>query len=245
MSVVMTVKEGVFPGLPMSAPSLPDSIYFIDESINPETTLFGLVRVPQVDGWLTADAAWTRFLAELAGNRHLGFQPGAALHAVDLVAGRGGLLHHTPGIAPTKLQRTEAAGVVRRGLQALADEPDIGVSALCSRRASREATYVALVELLNERHAAAGSTCQVVMDGNGTEKLLKAAHRQLPPARRHVVGDPMLVPARLIPLLQAADFVAHAAFQSVVRHPRREFMWGWFREAFPQADALVDLGRLR
>ncbi|MGW1177525.1 hypothetical protein ACWD4P_27870 [Kitasatospora sp. NPDC002543] len=241
----MTTKENVFPGFPLPPLPLPDSVYFIDDSGNSDITLFGLIRVPQTGGELTTEAAWTRFLEELAGNPHLVFQPGTYLHAVDLVAGRGGLLHHTPGLAPTRRQKEEAAGVVRRGLQVLADVPGIGVSVVYSRRASREAVYGALVEQLNDRHASADSTCEVVMDGNGTEKRLKAAHHDLPRDRRHVIGEPLLVPARLRHLLQAADFVAHAGFQSLVRDPAREFMWDWFPEAFPQADALVDLGRLR
>ncbi|MEU3568991.1 hypothetical protein AB0E96_11290, partial [Kitasatospora sp. NPDC036755] len=56
-----------------------------------------------------ATAELTRGGARLSGlGRHPSggrTTPGTYLHAVDLVAGRGGLLHHTPGLAPTRRQK--------------------------------------------------------------------------------------------------------------------------------------------
>ncbi|MET9471025.1 DUF3800 domain-containing protein [Streptomyces sp. NPDC002922] len=223
---------------------LPDSLYFLDDSGNSNTSVFGFLRVPQVDGWSTAEAGWTTFLKELQVNPYITYTPDYPLHAVDLVAGRGRLLHPITGAAPTKRQRTETANIVLQGLRTLARVPGLAVGAVHRHGATREDLYADLVDMVNNRHAAVGSSCQFIVDGNGTEKVLRAAHRRLPADRRHVLGDPLLVPARRIPLLQAADFVAYAAHQSVVRLPSRAFMWDWYRQVFPEAGSPIDLGRL-
>ncbi|GGU28530.1 hypothetical protein [Streptomyces lavendofoliae] len=163
---------------------------------------------------------------------------------MDLVAGRGRLLHPGSGRAPTEQQMNEAANIVLQGLEALAQVPGLAVGAVYRHGATREDLYADLVETVNDQHAAAGSSCQFIVDGNGTEKVLRAAHHRLPADRRHVLGDPLLLPARRLPLLQAADFVAHAAFQSVARRPRRAFMWDWYPRVFPQAGAPRHLARL-
>ncbi|WP_329359091.1 DUF3800 domain-containing protein [Streptomyces sp. NBC_01483] len=224
-------------------PPLPDSLYFVDDSGNSNTSVFGFLRVPQVDGWSTAEAAWTTFLKELQLNPYITYAPDYPLHAVDLVAGRGRLLHPVGGAAPTKRQRTEAANIVLQGLRTLARVPGLAAGAVYRRGATREDLYADLVNIINNLHAAAGSSCQFIVDGNGTERVLRAAHRRLPADRRHVLGDPLLVPARQIPLLQAADFVAYTAHQSVVRIPSRAFMWDWYRQVFPEASAPMDVGR--
>ncbi|MER0477996.1 DUF3800 domain-containing protein [Streptomyces sp. Edi2] len=224
--------------------TLPDSIYFLDDSGNSDVSLFGFIRVPWIEGWREADAAWATFLKNLQVSPHFSYTHGYPLHAVDLVAGRGRLLHPEAGTAPTVLQKSAAASIVLQGLKVLSQVPRLAVGSVYRRGASREDLYADLVEMVNSRHAEAGSWCQFIVDGNGTERALRAAHRQLPADRRHVLGDPLLVPADRIPLLQAADFVAHAAYQSLVRHPRRAFMWDWYPRFFPEAGALMNLGRL-
>ncbi|MFF4738865.1 hypothetical protein ACFY2W_23720 [Streptomyces sp. NPDC001262] len=223
--------------------SLPDSIYFLDDSGNTDLSLFGFFRVPRVQGWPETYTAWAAFLEKLQVNPHFSYTPGHPLHAVDLVAGRGRLLHPEAGPAPTGLQKSEVAKVVLQGLEALAQVPGLTVGAVYQHGATREHVYADLVEMVNNQHAEAGSSCQFIVDGDGTERMLRVAHHRLPVDRRHVLGDPLLVPARQTPLLQAADFVAHAAYQSVVRHPRRAFMWDWYQRVFPEARAPMNLGQ--
>ncbi|MFG2530302.1 hypothetical protein [Streptomyces sp. NPDC048516] len=238
------LQENASTGLPPPTRlALPDSIYFLDDSGNSDISLFGFIRVPWVGGWRAADAAWATFLERLQVSPHFSYTPGYPLHAVDLAAGRGRLLHPKDGTAPTALQKSEAASVVLQGLQVLSQVPRLAVGSVYRRGANREDLYADLVEMVNNRHAEAGSSCQFIVDGNGTERALRAAHRRLPTDRRHVLGDPLLVPAGRLPLLQAADFVAHAAYQSLVRHPRRAFMWDWYPRFFPAAGALMNLGR--
>lgn len=207
-------------------------------------SLFGFFRVPWVEGPSVADAQWSAFLEKLQFNPDFSYTPGYPLHAVDLLGGRGRLLHPEGGPAPGSQRKREAAGIVLQGLETLAQVPELTVGSVYRRGATREALYADLVEMINNWHAEAGSSCRFVVDGNGTERALRDAHRRLPSDRRHVLGDPELLPARGTPLLQAADFVAHAAYQFLVRYPARAFMWDWYPRVFPESSLPIDLGRL-
>jgi Protein of unknown function (DUF3800) len=66
----------------------------------------------------------------------------------------------------------------------------------------------------------------VVIDGESAE--LTTAHRELDLSSRAIVEDPWKRDARHSQWLQAADFVAYAAFQHIVRRPDRAFMWQWY-----------------
>ncbi|MFD7107512.1 hypothetical protein [Streptomyces celluloflavus] len=191
-----------------------------------------------------ADAQWSVFLEKLQFSPEFSYTPGYPLHAVDLLGGRGRLLHPEGGPAPGSERKREAAGIVLQGLEALAQVPELTVGSVYRRGATREALYADLVEMINNWHAEAGSSCRFIVDGNGTEKALRDAHRRLPSDRRYVLGDPQLLPARGTPLLQAADFVAHAAYQFLVRYPARAFMWDWYPRVFPKSGLPIDLGRL-
>ncbi|MER7702331.1 hypothetical protein ABTX81_05455 [Kitasatospora sp. NPDC097605] len=244
--IVPSFEDFAFTNFPAPSPSpLPNSVYFIDDSGNRDISAFGFIRVPQIDGWATADAAWTVFLKELELNPHFVYTPNYKLHAVDLLAGRGRLLHPAGGSAPTPRQRNEVATIVLRGLRTLSQVPNLTVGAVYRRGATREDLYADLVDMINNRHALAGSSCQLIVDGNGTEQALRSVHDRLPTDRRHVLGDPLLAPARSLPLLQAADFVAHTAYQAAVQLPHRAFMSHWYRQVFPEPEALLDLGEFR
>ncbi|MEV7305844.1 DUF3800 domain-containing protein [Streptomyces microflavus] len=223
---------------------LSDSVYYLDDSGNRDISLFGFFRVPWVEGPSVADAQWSAFLEKLKFNPDFSYTPGYPLHAVDLLGGRGRLLHPEGGPPPGLQRKREVAGIVLQGLETLAQVPELTVGSVYRRGATREALYADLVEMINNWHAEAGSSCRFVVDGNGTERALRDAHRRLPSDRRHVLGDPELFPARGTPLLQAADFVAHAAYQFLVRYPARAFMWDWYPRVFPESSLPIDLGRL-
>jgi hypothetical protein len=52
--------------------------------------------------------------------------------------------------------------------------------------------------------------------------------RELSLASRRIVEDPWKRDARESQWLQAADFVAYAAYQHIVRRPDRAYMWHWY-----------------
>lgn len=230
--------------LPHGRP-LPDSVYYIDDTGNRSMSAFGFIRVPWLGGPSVAESHWAAFLERLRLEPDIGYTPGYPLHAVDLLGGRGGLLHPRGGPAPDAGRKRKVAEIVLRGLETLAQVPELTVGSVYRRGATREELYADLVELINDWHAENGSSCRFVVDGNGTEKVLRDAHRRLPQDRRHVLGDPELLPARTTPLLQAADLVAHAAHQFLVRRPSRSFMWDWYPRVFPESSLPMDLGGVR
>ena len=54
--------------------------------------------------------------------------------------------------------------------------------------------------------------------------------RELDIATRRVVEDPWMRDARESQWPQVADFVAHVAFQAIVRAPSRAFLWEWYQQ---------------
>jgi hypothetical protein len=55
-------------------------------------------------------------------------------------------------------------------------------------------------------------------------------HRELDITTRRIVEDPWMRDARESQWPQVADFVAHTAFQSIVRAPNRAFLWEWYEQ---------------
>ncbi|MGG8407247.1 hypothetical protein ACM614_11785 [Streptomyces sp. 12297] len=224
----------------MAITRLPSSIYLADDS--------GDARRLAVIGWIRielgrvsdASAHWLRFRSALAADPYLDIPTDSPLHAVDLAAGRGRPVRGVPR-PPGTSAKDPYRHVVRRALEAIGSMPATGVGS--AHRAGAPGVpfgdvklglYEAWVRHLNDLHAAAGSRAFIVFDGNGTESGLRRAHRRLV-GRRHVIGDPVLVPAPRNPLLQAADQVAYAAFQQLALQPRREFMHTWLAEGVPHA----------
>lgn len=66
----------------------------------------------------------------------------------------------------------------------------------------------------------------VVLDGESPE--LRTLHGELDSATRRLVEDPWKRDAHESQWLQAADFVAYAAYQQIARRPDRAFMWEWY-----------------
>ncbi|GAA1196252.1 hypothetical protein F4556_004699 [Kitasatospora gansuensis] len=222
----------------------PSSVYFVDDS--------GDSRKLAVLGWVEVDldsspsgldtvlSGWQTFRAELQADPYLNILPSDGLHAVDLAAGRGRPVYGV--VRPLGSSAKQPyRDVIRRALVAI--DSLVGVRVGSAYRVgepgdsfgrTKQDLYEALVQHLNDRHAAAGTYASVVFDGNGTESGLRGAHRRLR-GPRHIIGGPHLIPARDHDLLQMADLVAYVAFQELTRDERRRFLWdlltGLIREA--------------
>jgi hypothetical protein len=68
----------------------------------------------------------------------------------------------------------------------------------------------------------------VFMDGDGTAAGYHDAHRALKLDHRHVIEDPLFVPAHRSAWVQMADLVAWTAYQHLLRHPGKRFAWEWY-----------------
>ncbi|MGW5401455.1 DUF3800 domain-containing protein [Streptomyces sp. NPDC003952] len=185
----------------------------------------------------TAERLWQEFRAQLAADPRTLIPAHIALHAVEL-AGPRGQFRHVRGSSP-EYHRRHMQEVILRGLRVIAAMP--GARVHCVHRETtdyardRPALFAALAHDLNAELAEDGTHGRLIVDGDGREVSLREAHRTLSPEGRYLVGDPVFEPARTRDLLQAADFLAYAAYQAVAERESRRFMWHWFAETFPDA----------
>lgn len=213
-------------------------LYVDDAGDSRRTTVFASLSLP-LDRMEAAKRGLLRFRSELEADPALGIPIDASLHAQDLVGARGRHVHR-PGHADQGTHRDNCRGVILRGLRAVAELPGARVTAVYRETddygRDRPALYRAWLARINAELAASDEYGVVILDGDGTERPLIAAHRELPDGGRRVLGDPLFQSARINYFLQAADQLAYAAYQSVAKRPEREFMWDWFGAALPWAD---------
>jgi hypothetical protein len=187
---------------------------------------------------LEAHTHWVRFREEIAREGVLAAH--VPLHAVNLIGGRGRHVHSYDehGLSRER-HRQYMRNVVWRGLQAIADMPSIRVRVAYRRiflsKTDRPELYLAMLTEMNRDLADSDEIAKVIIDGDGTNPSFREAHRRLPAVNRRIDGNPIFLPSARCDLLQAADLVAYAAYQSLAANPNRSFMWDWFKQAFPQA----------
>lgn len=135
--------------------------------------------------------------------------------------------------------------VMEQALATIGAAPELRVgtvfrlTAARGRAFHRERTrvYDRLVASLDARLGAAGEHGLIFMDGNGTDVSYYAAHRALKLAHRNVIEDPLFQAAHRSQWVQMADIVAYSAYQSLLRHPGKEFAWGWYGQHVGRIDA--------
>lgn len=91
--------------------------------------------------------------------------------------------------------------------------------------------YVNLVNQLDQRLGAAGETGLLVLDGDGSDGSdgsFSHGHRTLPLKTRHLLEDPLYQRSHSSQLIQIADLIAFAGYQSLLRHPEKNFAWQWY-----------------
>ncbi|MCX5199044.1 DUF3800 domain-containing protein [Streptomyces sp. NBC_00249] len=198
-------------------------VYVLDESGDAQRGMvIGGLRFP-FHAWNAAQQGWQEFCLACYADPLLGLRMGEPLHAVEL--GRGA------DLPPDQLAARR--GLIPAGLRVVRALREVTPVAYYRPGATREALYAALVPTINSRHEEDGSKGIVYFDGNGSEKRLWAPHQAL--KVRHIDG-PNLRPDHDMPLLQAADFVVHAAYHFLARKPGREDLWDLFPTLLPQAE---------
>lgn len=185
-----------------------------------------------------AERLWRDFREELAADPRLLIPASFALHAVEL-AGPRGPFRRSRSSSP-EFHRRHTQEVILRGLRVIAGMPGVRVRSVYRETVDyardRPALFAVLVHDLNAELAEDGTYGRLIVDGDGREAALREAHRTLAPEGRYLVGDPVFAPAPTRDLLQAADFLAYAAYQAVAKRESRRFMWHWFAETFPDAE---------
>jgi hypothetical protein len=198
-------------------------LFYVDDSGNETVTTFSAVSVP-VQAWTAALDSW------LGWRRHLhaahGIDVRSRLHAADWLAGRG-RPSSDPAAAinrskPIRWQEFVSA------LDAVAVMPGMEVMTTFVLGGHRKPAYRALMGWIDRRLREADDYGLIVVDGESGE--LRTMHRELDIATRRIVEDPWMRDARESQWPQVADFVAHTAFQAIVRTPSRAFMWEWYEQ---------------
>jgi hypothetical protein len=206
-------------------------LFYVDDSGDERLTTFSAIGIP-ADGWNEALARWLAWRRRLRDEHGVDVQ--FRLHATEWVAGRG-----RPANDPRSvLNRSKPARwhVYMAALDVLAAMPDLTIHTVARAGADRAAAYRVLMRRIERFLASREQNGLVVLDGDSSE--LRTLHGELDPASRRIVEDPWKRDARESQWLQAADFVAFAAYQHIARRPDRAFMWEWYERCL--GNCLVD-----
>jgi hypothetical protein len=198
-------------------------LFYVDDSGNETVTTFSAVSVP-VQTWTVALDSW------LGWRRHLhsahGIDVRSRLHAADWLAGRG----RPSGEAGAAIDRSKPIRWREfvSALDAIAAMPGVQVMTTFTLGDRRKPPYRALMGWIDQRLREVDDHGLIVLDGEGGE--LSTMHRELDITTRRIVEDPWMRDARESQWPQVADFVAHTAFQAIVRAPSRAFLWEWYEQ---------------
>lgn len=158
--------------------------------------------------------------------------PAYHLHARKFIPGRG----HPSTDQEWNRQKAKRGEVVVQALAAIADSEHLKVGTVYRRTRKKHHAYAtekaevykALVNHLEDRLAKADELGLVFMDGDGTNPMYRAAHRELKLDSRRVIEDPLFHRSRISQWIQMADLAAYTAYQGLQRHEGKEFMWDWY-----------------
>ncbi len=198
-------------------------LFYVDDSGDERMTTFSAIGVP-VERWNAALGHWLAWRRRL--RREHGVDVDYRLHATAWVAGRGRAATNPR----SDLDRSRPARWREyvSALQALAVEPSLSIVTVTHPGVDRPSAYRLLLRRITVLLDDAGSYGLVVVDGDNEE--LRTLHTELDHDSRRIVEDPWKRDARESQWLQAADFVAFAAYQHMARRPERAFMWHWYEQ---------------
>jgi hypothetical protein len=198
-------------------------LFYVDDSGDERLTTFSAIGIP-VEQWNAALAQW------LAWRRRLHCRHDVAidyrLHANEWVAGRGRPAKDPH--APVNRNKPARWQIYVSALEALAQIPDLAVLTVARQGPDRAAAYRHLIQGIERFLSVQREYGLIVVDGESPELML--LHRELDLRSRAIVEDPWKRDARESQWLQAADFVAYAAYQHIARRPARGFMWHWYEQ---------------
>lgn len=198
-------------------------MFYVDDSGDERLTTFSAVSVP-AQSWTRGLDSWLGWRRDLLATHDVEVR--TRLHAADWVTGRG--RPSSDAAAPINVRKPIRWHEYVRALGTIAAMPDVEVMTVAAVGDQRKPAYRVLMHWIEELLLAVDDLGLVVIDGDNPE--LRTMHRELDIATRRIVEDPWKRDARESQWPQIADFVAHAAFQSIVRRKSRAFMWEWYEQ---------------
>ncbi|WP_328484844.1 DUF3800 domain-containing protein (plasmid) [Streptomyces sp. NBC_00377] len=213
-------------------------IFYIDDSGAVETgyVVYGWAAI-DLEHWSAAMRCWLDFRKKLYADT--GVPADFELHATKFLQGRG-----SPSTDPQwNRVKSNRGRVLQNALSAVATMPGTRVGAVWRQttktgsdyHAERSAVYERLLLGLDRTLGVDGDHGIIVMDGDGTDGSYQRGHRKLKLATRHIVEDPWFIGSHGSQPVQIADLLAYTAYQSVLQHPGKRFMWNWWNNLLPAA----------
>ncbi|WP_338672056.1 DUF3800 domain-containing protein [Streptomyces sp. SCSIO 30461] len=213
-------------------------IFYIDDS-GAESTGFIVYGWAEINlaHWSAALRCWLDFRKKLYTDT--GIPADYELHATSFIPGRS-----NPSTHPEWNRQKRLRGpVVQNALATIEIMPGTRAGAVWRHTTKkgrayygeRAAVYEGLLHRLDYDLAATGDHGIIVMDGDGTDTAYQREHRKLKLATRHIVEDPWFIGSHTSQPVQAADLLAYTAYQRVLRHPGKRFMWHWWPALLPNA----------
>lgn len=154
----------------------------------------------------------------------------AELHSNKFLAGRG----RFNGLNPARVERYRMA---QSALDLIGCHPGVVPVAVYTHarhvRTAKTDSYAGLLRALDRGLAESGERADLIVDGDGTERLYVEVHEAVRPTR--IACPAVQVPAHESLWIQAADLIAYCAFQAVARQPERAYMWHWYAQHLPKA----------
>ncbi|MFC8013096.1 DUF3800 domain-containing protein [Streptomyces cinereoruber] len=108
-----------------------------------------------------------------------------------------------------------------------------------SYAAERTAVYEATLQHIEQQLAADDDHGIIVMDGDGSDPSYQREHRKLKLISRRIVEDPWFSGSDTNQPVQVADLLAYTAYQTVLKHPGKGFMWQWWDQHLPAPTLLA------
>ncbi|MGW1044043.1 DUF3800 domain-containing protein [Streptomyces sp. NPDC002547] len=213
-------------------------IFYIDDS-GAESTgyiVYGWLEVA-LEHWSASLRCWLDFRKQLY--QHTGIPADYELHATKFITGRSNPSIHHEWNRHKRLR----GRVAQDALATIETMPGTRAGAVWRRTtktgrayyAERASVYEALLHHLDDTLARVGDHGIIVMDGDGTDPAYRREHRKLKLATRNIVEDPWFIGSHASQPVQAADLLAYTAYQTVLRHPGKRFMWHWWPTLLPNA----------
>lgn len=177
--------------------------------------------------------------------RDFGIPPAQELHTTQYAQGRGKVSTSPPTQyihGDTVYWKDLGRDVAVECLKVLEQCPSLGVGAVARQTSAtgreyekeKADVYTKLVNRWNGEHAADDTYVFVSMDGDGSARTYREAHRSLALDTRHVIEDPMFHDSKRSQWTQMADLVAYSAYKNLDRHHASEFAWDWYSQYLSQ-----------
>lgn len=222
-------------------------LIYMDDSGDPKTGLavFAWIEVAPWD-WAEVLGAWLTHRKRM--DQKYSVPVSKELHMTEFVLGRGRIAKQIPeefvSVDGVSEWKEFGVTVALEGLKTISSCRGLKVGSIFRRgepnnlHATKDAIYADWLLEVEASLEKTGELAMVFMDGDGTEKIFRRAHRELPRQSRHVIEDPIFLDSKTSQLVQMADHIAWSANASLMRVPKHEFAHNWYRDYLAPRDPL-------